>query len=127
MEEIKEHELQIAPDVVLNYGAFLSEVLWAIPTVIVLAVISVILLLKSYQAKAKRIPGARYLFYGFVVFLIYSIVLAAAVVHHEDWFGANEGVMHVADLISYVLVVIPCIGFSRMVNGYNSSHTSSST
>ena len=127
MQEIKEHEIQIAPDVVLSYGAFQSELLWAIPTLVVLSVISIILLLKSYQAKAKCIPGSRCLFYGFVVFLVYSIASAAAVVHYEDWFGAKEVVAHLAGLISYVLLMIPCIGFSRMVNGYDSSRTSSST
>ena len=127
MQGIKEHEIQIAPDVVLNYGAFLSEALWAIPTLTILAVISAILLFKSYQAKAKGIPGSRYLFYGFVVFLVFSIASAAAVAYYEDWFSANEGVVHVAGLISYVLLLLPCIGFSRMVNGYDSSRTSSST
>lgn len=127
MQEIKEHEIQIAPDVVLSYGAFQSELLWAIPTLIVLFVISIILLFKSYQAMGKGIPGSGYLFYGFVVFLVYSIASAAAVVHYEDWFSAKEGVVHVAGLISYILLVIPSVGFSRMVNGYDSSCTSSST
>lgn len=117
-------EVEVAPGISINFGEFLSEASLYALSLIIMVLVSIILLRKSYQGMQRNVRGCSLIFYGLLTVIVFTTLSVVFIGYYNEQNDAEyQRIGYILEFISCLFLLVPCWGFTVLIDDRAAGHT----